>query len=190
MAARKSAEAGVPSSERSALEFEAKLTGVKPVMGKGEGYYATPGRLEVTMAIEQPKPPRDISDVPYQWAGAGGVWKGRPADLTGKAAQDEGKVAARAAEQKRYDEDKASWERRVAEYRRELAAYQPRLIAYAQLVGLAAVFGDQVLTVRMTPKQDVLPGFGVSLLAAPEPLPGDELEAADIIQAIDAADED
>lgn len=153
-------------AEKTVLEFEARLTSVKPVVAKGESYNRSNGRLEVTMAIAQPEPPRP-PHVPYMWSTNNDTWKGRPADLTGKAATDEAKVAARKQEQERYDEDRAKYEREFAKYERERDQFQQRTIAYAQLVGLAAVFGDTTLTVRMTPKQDVLPGFGVSLLAEP-----------------------
>lgn len=161
--------AAVVSGEGGVLEFEAKLAGVKPVIAKVSEYGQTsPGRLEMTLAIEQPSPPRSPR-IPYEFDRHGGGWKDRPEDLKGKAADDEAKAAARKAEQERYDAARARWDQEMKDFGAQQAGYQSRLVAYAQLVGISAVFEQQVLAVRMSPLQDVLPGFGVSLLPAPAP---------------------
>ena len=160
--ARTSAGARVPSAEGNGLEFEAKLSGVKPVMAKVNDYGSTSkGKLLVELEITQPAPPT----VPYQYDDRQGGWKPRPKVAGGKDAEEKAKNLER--EQAAFDEARAKFDK-------ELEAFRPMALAYAQLVGLATVLGNQKLRVSMTAiESGMLPGFSAQLLPAPNE-PGDE----------------
>ncbi len=57
-------------------------------------------------------------------------------------------------------------------------AQEGGVMSYAQLVGIAAVFGNQPMTVELTPaNQDILPGFQANLLDGPAEDPFDAFYA-------------
>ena len=170
------------------LVFEAKVTGAKPVLAKTNDYGAgTPGRLELTLSLEQPAAPRAPS--PPTATGYGRDWrdpktggmKPRPADVARKPSETDDDYATRDAvskrryEQQGWDREEAELSRTIvrytaekAEYDRASAAHQGRLMSYAQLVGIVSVFGNTPVRVEITPlDQDMLPGFMVGLLSEP-----------------------
>lgn len=143
-------------SETTRLAFEARIVACKPVAGKdpaSEYGRGSPGRIEVTFSVEQPPQPK-APHIPYRWADLTGKWKPRP---------------EKAEDQAEYDVARKAYDAEVEKYQRDAAAHRERLIAYAQLVGLAVVFSNQVVSVVVTPaNQEFLPGFGAALLPLPE----------------------
>jgi hypothetical protein len=162
----------------AALEFEATLVGVKPVIAKKDQWgQGSAGKLEVTFSIPQPDSPKKPRP---GWQLQGNDPRSdkiaaRPADLTdadkkkGEAEKTFGERKARVLEeQKNYDRQLTQYQADMKRFERQVSSSQGRLIAYAQLVGLAAVFGNQDLRVVVHPKTSLLEGFGVQLLAAPD----------------------
>lgn len=171
MARNAGAGAG-PNAGPAALEFEAKLVGVKPVIGSFDDYgNSKAGRLEVTFAIAQPAAPK--KPVPnYEIASGLSQIKPRP-EVPAEAKKGESVVtfekrkAEAEADQVRYDRALERYNRELASWDQAMAALSARMLSYAQLVGLTAVFGNTELRVVVHPKTRLLEGFGVSLLAAP-----------------------
>lgn len=177
-------EKGTASAAPGALEFEATLTAVKPVIAAKDQYgYGKAGKLEVTFAIPQPDMPKAVQ-VPYALQGSGGKGiKERPKPVTEKKKGEadptfETRKVESESSIRHYDQQMAQWEADKRRYERQAGAYQARLVAYAQLVGLAAVFGNQDLRVVVYPKTSLLAGFGVQLLAAPEEDPEEAIAGA------------
>ena len=155
------------------------------MIAKTDGYgSSSKGRLELTLSVEQPAPPRRPSEprMPYVLADLDGKQKARPVDIQHKPDESDEDYDAREAVVKRrqeqhahdravreYEADVARFEREKAEFVAVVSAHRERVMSYAQLVGIAAVFGNEVVQVVLTPlNQDLLPGFGMSLLAPAE----------------------
>ena len=164
--ARTSAGARVPRAEGNGFEFEAKLSGVKPVMAKSDPYGGSkPGRLMVELEIEQPEPPK-LPHVLNPGYGKKGFSK-RPTEADVASMKESERAAQLERMQKQWDEAKATYEA-------QQEALMPRTLAYAQLVGLATVLGNQRLKVSIQAiDSGMLTGFSAQLLPAPES-PGDE----------------
>lgn len=154
------------SGDRTLLQFEATLGGVQGKQGKSETYSTDPkgAELQISLTVKQPVAPRAprrpwITDKP------------RP-ELP---AREEGETdAAYNKRTKKEREELARWDEADGEFRQAQAAYsaalvslRDRTLAFAQLVGIAAVFGNKPVTVTIEPAdQDILPGFQASLLGA------------------------
>jgi len=158
------------------LEFEATITDAKPVIAKTS---YDKGKLLLTLTLHQPSAPSAPS-FPYEFNASGygtdgGNWKPCPEDLKRKKDESDDDYAARnkarSQEKYRWLQSKARYDAQVAAFATEQAAYQARLMSYASLIGLASVFGNKPLTVTLVPmEQGLLPDYGVSLLAPPEPV--------------------
>lgn len=157
MAARKSADA---TASGNGLEFEATLSGVRPVMAKKDQYgQGKPGMLVVELQIEQPEPPKLPHELNPGYGKKG--FSKRPTEADVRNMKEDERAAHLEKLQKRWDDAKATYEA-------QQEAFRPRTLAYAQLVGLATVLGNQQ-RVSMTPiARGMLPGFSAQLLAAPE----------------------
>lgn len=145
------------------LKFEAKLSGVKPVMAKKDQYTGrvTGGRIELTLSISQPESP----EIPYEWRNRTRPDRWAPAPSAGTVAHIKEPEKAKAELEKatnRYTTQKA-------QYDRARERYGAQAVAYAQLAGLSVALGNQVLLVTMEPTGDsgMLPGFGAQLLPTP-----------------------
>ena len=160
-------------SEATRLTFTAKIAGVK---AKIAGDYDS-GNLELVLKVESPKNPRPPG-IPWEWQdGSTGrvAWKKRPGDVQRKKGETDEEyeareaVVQRKAQQQSYDFSKSRWEAAFGVYTAQCREHAGRVMSYAQLVGIAAVFGNQEMTVELTPaNQDILPGFQANLLAQPE----------------------
>lgn len=161
-------------SQQTTLTFEARIAGVAVKSAKEDPYggrTASGGQLEVRLLVAQPEPPRRPG-IPWEHMvrGPGGTttdtWKPRPeTPAKGQSKHDFASL------QRYYDAARARWDTEMEEFNRTMAGMRDRTIAYAQLVGLAAVFGNRAVSVVITPvDQDLLPGFGVALVegAAPD----------------------
>lgn len=170
---------------KTKIAFEAKMAGIKIDSAKeNAGYGASNnGKLLLTLAIEQPSPPR-APNVPYAlqggWNGTTHSLKARPADIKKKAKETDEEFQARevgiAQAQQNYDRELEQYNHELEQHQKRLRAFHPRLMNYAQLVGIAGVFGSQVVSVVITPaNQDLLPSFALALLseeeAIAEPMP-------------------
>lgn len=147
------------------LEFEATITGAKPVIAK-TAYDR--GKLELTLTLLQPSAPHK-PQIPYEWSAADGGWRPRPAALKRKKGEDDDDYTARNGEvvqqQSMYDRCVDRYQEQLAAYHREAEEFQGRTMAYASLIGLAAVFGNKPLVVTLVPmEQGLLPDYGVNLL--------------------------
>lgn len=145
--------------EPTRLTFEGTISGCKPIMTKADAYQggARTGKLELTLTIPQPTPPTK-PQIPYNFAtgyGADAEWRPR-SDF-----EEEQTLEL-------YDSRRSEYDEEVVRYLEALEGHRSRVISYANLVGLAAVFGNETVNVVITPaNQDVLPGFGLDLLPAP-----------------------
>jgi len=159
-------------ADTTRLTFTAKIAGVK---AKIAGDYDS-GNLELVLKVESPKNPRPPA-IPWEWQdrSTGRVaWKKRPEDIQRKKGETDEEyeareaVVQRKAQQQSYDFSKSRWEASFASYTSQCREHAGRVMSYAQLVGIAAVFGNQEMTVELTPaNQDILPGFQANLLASP-----------------------
>lgn len=143
-------------SATTKLAFTGQLVGVKPVLPKLGSYDGGKPHLELTISIEQPalpqKPgmPWDIKEGNY------GAEKLKPRP------DDEKEAAA-------YDKAKAKYEKDLEQWFAACNRKRDALAGYAQLIGLAAVFGNQSFNIVLTPaNQDFLPGFAVAALPDPD----------------------
>lgn len=177
-------------ADTTRLTFTAKIAGVK---AKIAGDYDS-GNLELVLKVESPKNPRP-PEIPWVWQdrSTGRVaWKKRPDDVQRKKGETDEEyeareaVVQRKAQQQSYDVSKSRWEASFASYTSQCREHAGRVMSYAQLVGIAAVFGNQEMTVELTPaNQDILPGFQANLLAQPE-----AFEAPDPFDVFGDEDED
>jgi len=150
MSAGKTAEGGTK------LQFEATISGVKPVIAKPDQYGGGPkGELQLTLRLMQPETPRPPQK-PYPYS-------------QGTRPKKEGDEQARWDAAKLRDEQAtAEYEAAMERHAERMAAHAPRLMQYASMVGIATVFGSTPVQVVITPlNQDLMPGFTAVLL--PEP---------------------
>lgn len=170
------------------LTFEARVTGAKPVLAKPDRYGGgLNGRLELTLTLDQPKPPREprVPEPDYRWIERDGGrvgMKPKPGDIqrkkdeTDEAYEARDAVVKRKAEQEdwkreanRYAALLKHFEQEKVGYQDSLVAHRGRVLSYVQLVGIASVFGNAPVRVEITPlQQDLLPGFIVGLLSEPQ----------------------
>lgn len=164
-------------AERTRLVFEAKIADLKVKMGGPAADYGQPksGALVLTLNIEQPLRPKAPSPGSYGVGGYGRaeVEVGPPPKVSAQKKPEsdeeyEARTKPERAALERYEDGLRRFTEARAKYQAEEAGYDARVRSYAMLVGIASVFGNTALRVEMTPAdQDVLPGFGVSLLEAP-----------------------
>ncbi len=154
---------------KTRLAFEARVTsvGVKPAKD-----IAAKGKCELGLTVEQPEPPRPPA-IPWEFADgpSRNHWKPRPSPGRPKAKESDQEYEARKGEvlkeQDRYDKARVTFDLAFGQHQEKLVVYRRQVMAYAQLVGLAAVFGNQVVSVAITPaNQDLLPGFAEELISA------------------------
>lgn len=156
----------------SSLSFEATIGGLKTVMEKASTYgQPTPGRLELTLFIDQPKQPA----APQEWNDyRTGKMVSRPKTADEQpvfryiASPKKGATLEEqeAAKHKGLEKAQAAWDVAHAKYLRQVEATRDLTLRYAQLVGISAVFGHSPLRVAITPQQELLAGFGVDMLIA------------------------
>jgi hypothetical protein len=147
------------------MVFEARIRGVKVTPPKRDNNWqgSTGGGLEVTLQVEYPNRPTKPSP-PYEFSSGARSqeWKKRPTD----------KETA-----ERYDKAKLAYEVAMEKWEVAMRQHGERLRSYGALVGLSAIFADEVMSVQLFPaNQDMLPGFGVELLAPQEQEEGDNDE--------------
>lgn len=145
------------------IQFAATVKGVKVNAPKTDymgGSQVSRSSVDITLTVLSPARPRPPESKPWRLLQAErtmAAFDGEPTDPKEKKAYD---AAARELEVA-----KAAVSREVAEYRRATQALNDQLVQYAQIVGLMAVFGDQRVSVAISPEaQDMLPGMDVRLI--------------------------
>jgi len=180
---------------KTKLAFEAKIAGVKIEPAKDN--YGSTGKLLVTLVVDQPKPPAK-PNVPYnlqgRWTNGVTTIKARPGDNVPHQKKEtpedyDKRVLERRREQQDYDGAIDEYQVELEKHRRRLAAFGPRLMSYAQLIGIAGVFGGQPVSVVITPNQDLLPAFALSLVSEDEAVAGAVATPVALIDATPSAAE-
>jgi hypothetical protein len=168
------------------LQFEARITGLKPVMPKpAENSYTgpKPGHLELSLRIDEPTMPR-APQVPYDIQSRGMGERGiapRPAELPrlqkgpneSKPEFEARKVAELEVQQRQYDQLLARYQAEVAAFEQAQAAFGQRLMTYGSLIGMVSILGNRTVRIDLSPQDaGMLPGFQLDLLPPPAPEPG------------------